>query len=138
MLEKTPNLTCLSLGHVESTSAEEINVDFRLEKLECLSCAMISDVYGNIFTRLRELNLEIELENGEDEKVCRVLQSVQGTLQQLDCQLTPFMVEQMASMDRLQLKKVAVRQAVGDLVVELSQIQGSIEHLVVIATVEVR
>ncbi|XP_038110135.1 uncharacterized protein LOC119767013 [Culex quinquefasciatus] len=136
MLKKTPNLTCLSLGHVESTSAEEINVDFRLEKLECLSCAMISDVYGNIFTRLRELNLEIELENGEDEKVCRVLQSVQGTLQQLDCQLTPFMMEQMASMDRLQLKKVAVRQAVGDLVVELSQIQGSIEHLVVIATVE--
>uniref|UniRef100_A0A1Q3EVX1 F-box domain-containing protein n=1 Tax=Culex tarsalis TaxID=7177 RepID=A0A1Q3EVX1_CULTA len=133
MLKETPNLACLTLGHVESATDEELNADFRLEKLECLYCQQIFDVFGSVFTRLRELNLESQLDDIEATIVCRFFRSVQGTLKDLDCQLIPLMLEQMASMDRLRLTKVAVRLAGGDLAVQLSQIQSSIESLNVIA-----
>ncbi|XP_038114000.1 uncharacterized protein LOC119767965 [Culex quinquefasciatus] len=125
MLRHTPNLTSLGPGSINYASVEEEEIDFRLEKLEHLNCDEVFDIYEKIFPRLRKLELSYEQE--DDESVCRLLQSVQETLKFLFCDITPFMLEQMALMDRLRLTEAVVPIADGDQVVQLSRIQPTIE-----------
>lgn len=136
MLRHTPNLTNLSPGSINYASVEEVEIDFRLEKLEHLDCDEVFDIYERIFPRLRKLELAYELE--DEESVCRLLQSVQETLKVLVCDLSPFMLEQLASMDRLRLTEAVVPVADGDEVVRLSRIQPTIEKLRATASNEVR
>ncbi|XP_039432681.1 uncharacterized protein LOC120415277 [Culex pipiens pallens] len=100
MLKETANLTELILVGIKYTSVEEIKVDFRLEKLRDLSCESVFDVFIDIFPRLRYLNLTTMSEHEED-RACRLLQSVQSTLTELTCYFSPSMLERIASMSQL-------------------------------------
>lgn len=133
MLRRTPNLNSLYLDGIEYTSVEETEADFRLEKLEYVGCEQLFDVFVIIFPKLKHLCLASKLNGGDEAKACRLITSVQGTLKHLMCYVTPFMLEQIASMKRLQLKNV-VHRGKGDLAVQLSRIQITIEELSITST----
>ncbi|KAL1404685.1 hypothetical protein pipiens_018761 [Culex pipiens pipiens] len=112
------------------TSTEESQVDFRLEKLEYLDCTEVIPVFESIFPRLRTILL---IRKPDDEaKACRLLNSVQGTLKVLDIDLTPFVLKQMASMNRLQLTTL-ILHGNDNLIVQLSRTQVAVEVLFITA-----
>uniref|UniRef100_A0A8D8FQZ3 (northern house mosquito) hypothetical protein n=1 Tax=Culex pipiens TaxID=7175 RepID=A0A8D8FQZ3_CULPI len=130
MLRGTPNLANLSLCFNKYTSTEESQVDFRLEKLEYLDCTEVIPVFESIFPRLRTILL---IRKPDDEaKACRLLNSVQGTLKVLDIDLTPFVLKQMASMNRLQLTTL-ILHGNDNLIVQLSRTQVAVEVLFITA-----
>ncbi|KAL1398192.1 hypothetical protein pipiens_000224, partial [Culex pipiens pipiens] len=134
MLKETPNLTELLLVYIKYTSVEEIEVDFRLEKLQDLSCDSVFDVFIEVFPRLRYLDLRAIPEDEED-TACRLLQSVQCTLTELTCYFSPSMLERIASMSQLRLTQV-YHLGKQETAVQLSQIkrfQDSIEKFDVTA-----
>lgn len=139
MLKVTLNLTELLLVSIKYTSVEEIEVDFRLEKLRDLSCELVFDVFIEIFPRLRYLDLRAIPEDEED-TACRLLQSVQSTLTELICYFSPSMLERIASMSQLRLTQV-FHLGEQETAVQLSQIkrfQESIEKFYVRAENAVR
>uniref|UniRef100_A0A8D8ADD8 (northern house mosquito) hypothetical protein n=1 Tax=Culex pipiens TaxID=7175 RepID=A0A8D8ADD8_CULPI len=132
MLKETPNLTKLTLGGINYTTAEEVEVDFRLDKLDYLASDWVFEVFRNMAPRLRRLKLSSELDEEQEAKACRLLEAVQGTLRELEGNLTPFMLKKIAGMDRLELKSL-VHRGEADLAVQLSRMKLSIEELDVIA-----
>ncbi|KAL1398585.1 hypothetical protein pipiens_008843 [Culex pipiens pipiens] len=66
MLREAPNLISLSLYGIEYSSVEEIEANFRLEKLEVLSCNRLFDIFRSIFPRLRVMDLAFDV-SGEEE-----------------------------------------------------------------------
>lgn len=136
MLRGTPNLANLSLSFNKYTFTEESQVDFRLEKLKYLYCTEVIPVFESIFPRLRTINLICK--PSDEAKACRLLNSVQGTLKVLDIDLTPFVLKQMASMNRLQLTTLILRGN-DNLLVQLIRMQVAVEVLfITCATNEVR
>ncbi|XP_039432725.1 uncharacterized protein LOC120415311 [Culex pipiens pallens] len=126
MLRGTPNLVNLSLSFNDYTSTEENEVDFRLEKLKYLYCTEVIPVFESIFPRLRTIDLICK--PSDEAKACRLLNAVQGTLKVLDINLTPFVLKQMASMNRLQLTTLILRGN-AHLIVQLSRTQVAVEVL---------
>ncbi|KAL9704762.1 hypothetical protein quinque_008280 [Culex quinquefasciatus] len=136
MLREAPNLISLSLYGIEYSSVEEIEANFRLEKLEVLSCNRLFDIFRRIFPRLRVMDLAFDVSGEEGVTACRLLRSVQGTLKELECNFTQFMLEQIASMDQLQLTNIADRGE-ENLAVQLSLMQPLVRVLSLTATNEV-
>lgn len=135
MLKETPNLEDLSLYDMVFSSVETNHVDFRLEKLTCLSSDTVFGVFGPIFPRLIELFVLSELKDFNEEAVCRVMSSSQRTLKQLTCIMTPYMLEQIAGMRLLKLE--SVHQEGGQAsAVQLSRTQRFVEELTISATNE--
>ncbi|KAL1398582.1 hypothetical protein pipiens_008840 [Culex pipiens pipiens] len=130
MLRATPNLISLSLDITEYNSDEVIGADFRLEKLESLFCRRVLDIFGDIFPRLRKVEFLLVEDDDNDEEIaaCLLMRSVQGTLKNLSCYLTQFIVDQICSMDQLKLETVDDLSN-SDLAVQLSQMQPSIRVL---------
>ncbi|EDS43987.1 conserved hypothetical protein [Culex quinquefasciatus] len=135
MLRRTPNLTQLELIYVEFTSGGNPEVvDFRLERLESLELIQYSDdlldLFGRLCPRLRELSLE---DDGEHDRVtARLIESVQDTLQRLKLWMTPYVLQKMSLLERLQLKSVELTDLQEDeYALSVSRFQPSLEELLV-------
>ncbi|XP_039439162.1 uncharacterized protein LOC120420239 [Culex pipiens pallens] len=135
MLRRTPNLTQLGLLFVEFASGGNGGVvDFRLERLESLELIQYSDdlldLFGRLCPRLRELSLEDDGEH--DRATARLIESVQDTLQRLKLWMTPYVLQKMSLMERLQLKSVELTDLQEDeYALSLSRFQPSLEELLV-------
>ncbi|XP_039448362.1 uncharacterized protein LOC120427552 [Culex pipiens pallens] len=135
MLRGAPNLEWLNLGDTVYSSVEAGAVDFRLDRLTHLSCRTVFNVFGQICTRLEELDVQPDQEIFNEEALCIVIQSSQRTLKQLTSHLTPYMLNQIAGMRALKLDKFD--QVGGQAsAAQFSQMQRFIKDLTIIATGE--
>ncbi|XP_038105044.1 uncharacterized protein LOC6050204 [Culex quinquefasciatus] len=130
MLRHTPNLTHLHLSRFRETSEEEPVVDFQLERMEELYLEYsICDAFVETFPRLR--NLKMDLNEGYQEITARLMNFVQGTLEELDFKATPYLMKEIAKMERLKLKTLRFKGGC-EFAVQLSRIQPSLEKIFLI------
>ncbi|KAL9695749.1 hypothetical protein quinque_015034 [Culex quinquefasciatus] len=115
MLRRTLNLTQLELIYVEFTSGgNPEDVDFRLEQMKSLELIHLKTTVSN------------------DRATARLIESVQDTLQRLKLWMTPYVLQKMSLLERLQLKSVELTDLQEDeYALSVSRIQPSLEELLV-------
>lgn len=135
MLRYTPNLSELDIrGAICTYTDEPRTADFKLHKLHTLDVeftARAFDVYSKIFPSLTSLIAPKRLNNTHQLESCHLIRSVQTTLEKLAIRFTPFVLDQMSSMDQLRLRTVFLSGESYNAVM-LSRIQPSIEQLFVL------
>lgn len=135
MLRYTPNLSELDMrGAIYTSTDEPRTADFKLHKLHTLDVGFTArafDVYSKIFPSLTSLIAPKRLNNAHQLESCHLIRSVQTTLEKLAIRFTPFVLDQMSSMDQLRLRTVFLSGESNNAVM-LSRIQPSIEQLFVL------